>query len=102
MSTICLSIAVKAGNPSGDELEKLSTQLGGNWKKLGRRLGFSDEELSAFRPENDEMAEKARCMLNEWKEAKGSEATYQVLYDALTHEFVSCKLLAENFCCNWL
>ena len=100
MTTLCLFIAVKVGNPSDDELEKLSTQLGDNWKTLGRRLGFDDAMLSAFRTENDKLAERARCMLVNWKQTKGSEATYQVLYDALTHEFVSCKLLAETFCCN--
>ena len=100
MSILCLSFAVKAGNPSDDELEGLSTQLGDNWEKLGRRLNFNDAELIAFRKENDRMAERARCMLVNWKQTKGSEATYQVLYEALTHELVSCKLLAETFCCN--
>ena len=92
--------AVKAGIPSDDELEWLSTQLGDNWKKLGRRLSFIDAELSAFRTENYGMAEEARRMLVRWKQREGSEATYQVLYEALTHELVSCKLLAETFCCN--
>ena len=102
MSTLCLSIEVKAGNPSDDELEKLSTQLGDNWEKMGRRLGFSDPELSEFHKGNYGMAEEARRMLVRWKQKEGSDATYQVLYDALTHEFMSCRLLAENFCCNWL
>lgn len=91
---------MKAGIPSNDVLESLSTQLGDNWKKLGRRLSFTDAELSAFRTGNYGMAEEARRMLVRWKQKEGSEATYQVLYDALTHEFVSCRLLAETFCCN--
>ena len=99
-SNLCLSLVVKAGNPSDDELEGLSTQLGDDWEKLGRRLGFNDAELIAFRVENDRIAERARCMLGNWKQTKGSEATYQVLYDALTHKLVSRKLLAETFCCN--
>ena len=44
--------------------------------------------------------EEARRMLVSWKQKEGSKATYQVLYDALTDELVSCKLLAEEFCCN--
>jgi len=93
---------VKAGNPSDDELEKLSMQLSDNWEKLGRRLGLDNAALSAIRKENDKVAERARCMLIKWTQTKGSEATYQVLYDALTHEFVACKGLAETFCCSWL
>ena len=100
MSTLCISIAVKAGDPSDDELERLSTQLGDNWERLGRRLSFNDAALSEFRTLNVGMAERARRMLFNWKQRKGAEATYQVLYDALTHEFVSCTLLAETFCCN--
>lgn len=100
MYTLSLSIAVKAGNPSDDELERLSKKLGDNWDPLGRRLGFNDAELSAFCTEKGRMAERARCMLIKWKQKKGSGATYQILYDALTHEFVSCKLLAETFCRN--
>ena len=73
----------------------LSTRLGDNWEKLGRRLGFNDAALSEFRTLNVGMAERARRMLFNWKQTKGSEATFQVLYDALTHEFVSCKRLAE-------
>lgn len=95
-------IAVKAGNPSDDELEKLSTQLGDNWKKLGRRLEFDEAALSAIHDENNKVAERARCMLMKWKQGMGSDATYQVLYDALTHDLVACKRLAETFCCNWL
>ena len=91
---------MKAGNPSDDELERLSTQLCDNWEKLGRRLSFNDAELSVFRTGNYGKAEEARRMLVSWKQKEGSEATYQVLYDALTHEFVSCRLLAETFCCN--
>ena len=101
MSTLCLSIVVKAGNPSDDELERLSTQLVENWETVGRRLDFSNAELSAFHTGNYRIAtEEARRMLVSWKQKEGSKATYQVLYDALTDELVSCKLLAEEFCCN--
>ena len=91
---------MKAGNPSDDELEKLSTQLSDNWEKLGRRLGFDDAVLSAIRKENDKVAERGRRMLINWRQTQGADATYQFLYDALTHELVACKGLAEKFCCN--
>ena len=91
---------MKAGNPSDDELETLSTQLSDNWEKLGRRLGFDDAALNAIRKENDKVAERARRMLINWKQTEGADATYQCLYDALTHKLVACKGLAEKFCCN--
>lgn len=91
---------MKAGIPSNDELERLSRQLGNDWESLGRRLGYSDAELTAFRKDRDGMGDAARCMLVDWKQTKGSDATYQVLHDYLTHELVGCKLLAEEFCCN--
>lgn len=41
-------------------------------------------------------------MLKDWKLNKGEGATYTVLYDALCHKLVGCKLLAENFCCDFI
>ena len=37
-------------------------------------------------------------MLLRWKSRDGKEATYQVLYDALDHDLVQQKLLAEKIC----
>ena len=37
-------------------------------------------------------------MLKQWKQAKGSAATYQALFDALQHELVQRQDLAETFC----
>ena len=37
-------------------------------------------------------------MLLRWKQEKGSSATYKVLCDALEHELVQRKDLAEQFC----
>ena len=39
-------------------------------------------------------------MLREWKYREGSEATYSVLYSALSDELVRRKDLAETFCLN--
>ena len=39
-------------------------------------------------------------MLMAWKQKEGSNATYEVLYDALCNKKVQCKLLAEQFCCD--
>lgn len=90
--------AVKKGVPSDDELEHLSLTIA-QWKRLGRRLNFTDSELTAFDKENEEWAEKAFAMLLKWKQKNGSNATYLWLYKALCHEFVNRKDLAEKFCC---
>ena len=92
-------IAAKPGKPSNDELEELSHKLGDKWNKLGRRLGFEQAALTGFHKENESFVEKAYRMLMAWKGREGSNATYQVLYDALCHEFVGLRDLAEKFCC---
>ena len=37
-------------------------------------------------------------MLQKWKQKLGSGATYKVLWNALCHDFVGRKDLAEKFC----
>ena len=37
-------------------------------------------------------------MLKHWRQKKGSAATYQALFDALTHNLVQRQDLAEKFC----
>ena len=101
MCPLCLSgnNDVKAGNPSEDDLEGLSKKLGDKWKALGRRLGFTSAEITEFDDGNKKLSSKALEMLIAWQDKKGLEATYQVLYDALCHEFVAFKSAAEQFCC---
>ena len=77
----------------------LSRKLADDWRRLARRLGFEREEVIAFHLLNEKLADKANDMLMAWKIRKQSAATYQALYDALCHELVACKALAEEFCC---
>ena len=94
-----LSDAVKEGSPDNDDLERLANQIINDWKKLGRRLLESDEALlDAVDKDNDKSSEKAYKMLLEWKAAKGSDATFRVLHDALCHDIVNRLDLAEKFC----
>ena len=90
---------MKAGCPRDDELEELSTLLADNWDRLGRRLGFSQAGIIAFHKENERLSDKAYAMLIKWKEREGSDGTYKVLYSALCHKLVRCKLIAEKICC---
>ncbi len=84
---ILVVIAVKSGTPTNDELEELSGKLGDDWIPLVRKL-FSEDESNAkihkFDTENRRLEEKAYQMLLHWKQSNGVDATYQVLYEALS------------------
>lgn len=93
-------IAVKKGIPSDDELQDLSVRIS-DWKKLGRKLKFDEAKLTGFARDNDEFSEKALAMLMAWKRRDGSDASYQVLFEALSHSYVSRRDLAEDICCHF-
>ena len=94
------NVEVKSGIPSDDELEELSKRIHYNWRALGRRLGVRESMLTAFDKENEQLIDKAYHMLMFWKQREGGlPATYQVLYEALCHQLVRRKDLAEEFCC---
>ena len=95
-----ISISVKEGCPSEDELEKLSLSIGSAWERLARRLGFRKGDTTGFDKDNEEYQKKALKMLFGWKEKYASDATYKVLHFALCHEFVNRRDLAENICCS--
>ena len=89
---------VKHGKPTDEELEMLGAKIGENWKKLGRRLEIGDETIQEMETSGIQLSEKGYCMLQHWKRAKGSTATYQILCDALQHKLVQRQDLAEKFC----
>jgi len=91
---------VKEGSPSFEELEDLAGCIAEAWKRLGRRLKFDESQLTGFHKENEEYSEKAYKMLLAWKQRNASAATYRVLHDALCHNLVSRRDLAEKFCCH--
>ena len=82
-----------------DELEKLGNDIGKDWKKLGRRLGVSDAKLQEIDQAHEQLSEKGYQMLQQWKQSKGADATYQALCDALQHKLVQRQDLVEKFCC---
>ncbi|XP_022810005.1 uncharacterized protein LOC111347017 [Stylophora pistillata] len=88
----------KQGTPSDDELEHLASNLGDAWKTLRRRLGIKDPKLEEIRQSNEPLSEQGYQMLRQWKGGKGSDATYQILGQALQHELVNLRELAEEFC----
>ena len=81
-----------------DDLEGLSQQLGDAWETPARRLGFNQAEIQRLEHNKRTYPEIQLCMLQEWKQRVGRNATYQALNDALCHEYVNRKSLAEKFC----
>ena len=78
----------------------MSKKLGSKWEALARRLKFERGDITSFEGESGRYSEKVFKMLREWKYREGSEATYSVLYSALSDELVGRKDLAEKFCLN--
>ena len=73
-------------------------KIGDKWKQLARRLDFEKAEIDAFHLQNAKLADRAYHMLIEWRQKRGSDATYRLLYNALCDRLVGSKLLAEEFC----
>ena len=89
---------MKAGTPTGDELEEVAGLIGMQWKKLGRRLDVSEAKLREIDQAHDEISEKEYHMLMYWKQGQGVDATYQALHDALLHPLVDRPDIAEKLC----
>jgi len=84
-------------------MQGVAKQIGSDWKKLGRRLKVSEEDLSDFELNTQryhDLSEKANVMLGKWRKGEADSATYQVLYEALCHEHVGRKDLAQKYCCH--
>jgi len=69
-----------------------------DWRKLARRLLKGDETQDGHRYPFVRPSVKAYKMLRDWKAAKGSDATFQVLHDALCHHSVNRRDLAQKYC----
>ena len=80
-----------------DDLEGLSQELGDAWEALARRLGFKVAEIQGLKHNNRSYPKIQLCMLQEWKQRLGRNATYQALCDALCHVYVNCEGLSEMF-----
>ena len=91
-------VSVKLGTPDDDVLEELGSEIGAAWRTLGRRLKVTEPELTAIHKENEELAEKGFKTLLRWKQSNAEGASYQILYDALSHRLVGRMDLAEKYC----
>ena len=95
---LLFKVTLKDGRVTLDDIKGLSQKLGKHWKWLGRGLKVCDSDLVKLDNENKELEEKAYQMLLHWDRIKGSAATYEVLFEALKHDHVKRKDLAEHIC----
>ena len=84
--------------PKDAELEGLGVSIGDKWTNLGRRLNIEEPKLQAIGKDFDSLHERGFQMLKHWKQKKGSGANYKSLSDALRHNLVERKDLAEKYC----
>ena len=94
-----ITALIRDGTPEPVDLERLSKKLGRSWEAVARRLGFEEEEINDFDHQYKGYAHKAYQMLYQWKKRGGiKKATYEVLFNALSHDLVQRRDLAEMFC----
>ena len=90
---------VKAGMVTDDDLTEVAGHIATGWKRLGRRLRVPESVLKGIDMSYQDQLEKAAYqMLKYWKQRQGVAATYSALHDALQHELVNRRDLAEMFC----
>ena len=103
VSFLLFVVLVKPGIPDDDELHELANYVCPFWKKLGRELKVEELKLSQLELDYQHNAyERAFQTLQHWKEKKLDQATYQILFNALTSAVVGRNDLGKKiFCVNW-
>lgn len=61
----------------------LSKKLAQEWKDVGRNIGLADESLEHVEADSKNREEANYKMLLQWTRTKGSDATIEVLIEAL-------------------
>ena len=99
---MCLSlflVVVKPGIPEDNELHELANDVSPFWKRLGRELKVDDSKLAQLESDYPQDAyERAFQMLQYWKQKRVNQATYQILYSALTSTVLSRNDLGKKYC----
>ena len=96
--SILVGKKLKEGTLCRDDHQGLSNSISKDWRKLGRQLGILEEDLDNIDEGRHDLYEKAYRMLRLWKENNASNATYRFLCQALCHEYLNRRDLAERFC----
>ena len=67
--------------------------------RLGRVLGVQDSKLEQIKENyREKILEQSYWILKRWQEAKGRDATYTALAQALLDRTVALKNILEEFC----
>jgi len=90
-------VILKEGTPQREELEKLANEIDDSWMKLARRLNL-ELRIADIDNRYKQLSEKAYQMLLKWSQRNGEEATYAILYNALKHDLVGRRDLAQKYC----
>ena len=96
--SILVGKKLKEGTLCRDDHQGLSNSISKDWRKLGRQLDILEEDLDNIDEGRHDLYEKAYRMLRLWKEKNASNATYRALCQALCHECLNRRDLAERFC----
>ena len=80
-------------------METLARKIGEKWNILGRRLGFDEGELEEIDERHKDLSQKGYQMLSRWRQREGTAANYKTLHNALIHDNVQRRDLAEEYCC---
>lgn len=88
---------MKPGIPEDNELHHLADDVIPFWKKLGRELGVEERKLSQLELDYPQDAyERAFQMLQHWRQTRHDQATYEILFKALT--VVRRNDLGKKYC----
>ena len=81
-----------------DDIETLGKAIGSKWAQLARRLLIKREDIEGIDGRFKDLADKGFHILELWKSNNVEAADYKTLYDALSHNMVQRKDLAEKYC----
>ena len=93
-----MSVEIKPGTPSADDLLNISAHIMSSWELLAKVLGFHDTELDQLMADNADMFEQCYQMLVRWTQKCGSQGSYEALARALKHPAVNQEHLALQYC----
>lgn len=89
---------MKEGPVSDDDLQILGKAIGNKWDRLARRLKIKEDEIEEIDERYRTLSQRGHQMLRLWKTNNGEAADYKTLQDALVHNMVQRRDLAEKYC----
>ncbi|XP_066014665.1 D-inositol 3-phosphate glycosyltransferase-like isoform X3 [Pocillopora verrucosa] len=92
-------IRFKEGEVTDDDLQTLGKAIASKWDRLARQLPKITEcDIEEIEDSHKTLSQRGFHMLRLWKTNNGAAADYKTLHDALVHNMVQRKDLAEKLC----